>query len=80
MTGRVTRLRPSHESGVQSLFQLLYVIPNGDNPTGITMSEKRRREIYDVVCKYDLLIAEDDPYYFIYFGAKVNEGREGCGA
>lgn len=50
--------------------KLLYVIPNGDNPTGITMSEKRRREIYEVVCKYDLLIAEDDPYYFIYFGAE----------
>ena len=61
------------------MFQLLYLLPKGDNPTGITMPEKRRQEVYEVVCKYDLLIAEDDPYSLIQFGPKVSQGRRGEG-
>ncbi|KAJ0114029.1 hypothetical protein J7T55_007863 [Diaporthe amygdali] len=47
---------------------LLYMIPTGQNPTGITHSNKRRREIYQVAAKHDLYILEDDPYYFLHLG------------
>ncbi len=40
----------------------IYLIPNFQNPTGITMSEERRRAIYEVAKKHNLFIYEDDPY------------------
>ncbi|GAA6028362.1 hypothetical protein JCM8097_006994 [Rhodosporidiobolus ruineniae] len=42
--------------------KLLYIVPVGSNPTGSTMPAARRQEIYDVCVKYDVIIAEDDPY------------------
>ncbi|XP_076463016.1 kynurenine/alpha-aminoadipate aminotransferase, mitochondrial-like [Babylonia areolata] len=47
--------------------KLLYVIPSCGNPTGITTSLDRKRAIYDVARKHDLMILEDDPYYFLNF-------------
>lgn len=44
---------------------LLYTIPTGQNPTGATQSEHRRREIYRVAQKHDLYIIEDEPYYYL---------------
>ena len=57
------------------VFQLLYVVPHADNPTGITMSEHRLREIYSLACEYDILIVEDDPYYFLQYGTQVSNER-----
>ncbi|KAF2484258.1 aromatic amino acid aminotransferase [Neohortaea acidophila] len=45
--------------------KVLYLVPCGQNPTGITQPEERRRAIYAVVERHDLIIIEDDPYYFI---------------
>lgn len=45
--------------------RLLYTIPTGQNPTGITQPLSRRREIYRIAQKHELFIIEDDPYYFI---------------
>jgi aromatic amino acid aminotransferase I / 2-aminoadipate transaminase len=45
--------------------RLLYIIPTGQNPTGITQPLARRRAIYDIAEKHDLLIIEDDPYYYL---------------
>ncbi|MCJ1477539.1 Aromatic/aminoadipate aminotransferase 1 [Lambiella insularis] len=44
---------------------LLYTVPSGQNPTGATQSEQRRREIYRCAQKHDLYILEDEPYYFL---------------
>lgn len=44
---------------------LLYTIPSGHNPTGITQTRERRKAIYEVAEYHDLYILEDDPYYFI---------------
>ncbi|KAK9453890.1 pyridoxal phosphate-dependent transferase [Dipodascopsis uninucleata] len=45
--------------------RLLYTIPTGQNPTGGTLSEERRRAVYQVLSKHDILIVEDEPYYFL---------------
>ena len=45
--------------------QLLYTIPTGQNPTGATQGEQRRRDVYAVAQKHDLIILEDDPYYYL---------------
>ena len=44
---------------------LLYTVPTGQNPTGATQDEQRRRWLYEVARKHDLLIIEDEPYYFL---------------
>ncbi len=45
--------------------KLLYTIPTGQNPTGSTLSTERRSAIYKLSQKYDFLIIEDEPYYFL---------------
>jgi aromatic amino acid aminotransferase I / 2-aminoadipate transaminase len=44
---------------------VLYTIPSGQNPTGATQSLERKSAIYKVAEEYDLIIIEDDPYYFL---------------
>ncbi|ELK24903.1 PREDICTED: kynurenine/alpha-aminoadipate aminotransferase, mitochondrial isoform X1 [Myotis davidii] len=47
--------------------KFLYTVPNGDNPTGKSLTSNRKKEIYELARKYDFLIIEDDPYYFLQF-------------
>ncbi|XP_008426155.1 kynurenine/alpha-aminoadipate aminotransferase, mitochondrial [Poecilia reticulata] len=47
--------------------RILYTIPNGGNPTGASMTAERKRDIYKLAQLYDILIIEDDPYYFLQF-------------
>lgn len=42
--------------------KFIYIIPDFQNPAGITMTEKRRKEIIALAHKYDILILEDSPY------------------
>lgn len=42
--------------------KVLYVIPNFQNPSGITTSEYKRREILRLAKKYGVIILEDNPY------------------
>ncbi|KAM3511260.1 hypothetical protein MY11210_005129 [Beauveria gryllotalpidicola] len=44
---------------------VLYTIPSGHNPTGITQPTNRKKAIYQVAERHDLLMLEDDPYYFL---------------
>ncbi|XP_020792101.1 kynurenine/alpha-aminoadipate aminotransferase, mitochondrial isoform X2 [Boleophthalmus pectinirostris] len=50
-----------------SVPKVLYTIPNGGNPTGASMTEQRKRDVYQLAQQYDMLIIEDDPYYFLQF-------------
>lgn len=40
----------------------IYVIPNFQNPTGVTTSLERRKTILELAYKYNVLIVEDNPY------------------
>lgn len=42
--------------------KMIYVVPTFNNPTGVTLSMEKRRAIYELACKYDVMILEDDPY------------------
>ncbi|KIJ69099.1 hypothetical protein HYDPIDRAFT_80783 [Hydnomerulius pinastri MD-312] len=46
---------------------VIYMIPVGQNPTGSTLSLERRQKIYAIAQKWDLVIIEDDPYYFLQY-------------
>lgn len=45
-----------------SSIHLIYVIPEFQNPTGITWPVERRKAFMDVINKYDVVVLEDDPY------------------
>ncbi|KAM6221462.1 kynurenine/alpha-aminoadipate aminotransferase, mitochondrial [Rhynchocyon petersi] len=47
--------------------KFLYTIPSGNNPTGVSLAANRKKEIYELARKYNFLIIEDDPYYFLQF-------------
>jgi len=48
----------------------------GHNPTGVVLSVERRKEIYAVCSRYDVIIVEDDPYWYMQFpSAEIEEGR-----
>jgi 2-aminoadipate transaminase len=47
--------------------KFIYEIPDFQNPSGITMSLQRRRELINIAEKYDLLIVEDSPYRQLRF-------------
>ncbi|KAH7906539.1 pyridoxal phosphate-dependent transferase [Hygrophoropsis aurantiaca] len=48
--------------------KVLYTVPYGCNPTGMTASVSRRREVLALAREHNFLILEDDPYYYLYFG------------
>ena len=42
--------------------KMLYTIPTFQNPTGRTLSLSRRRAVADLAARYNVIVAEDDPY------------------
>jgi len=49
------------------LPKFIYTIPDFQNPSGVTMTEKDRRMVLDVAEKYDVLVVEDSPYREVRF-------------
>ncbi|MEM1813988.1 MAG: PLP-dependent aminotransferase family protein [Thermoplasmatales archaeon] len=47
--------------------KFIYVIPNFQNPTGITMSLERRKELLEIAEERNIPIIEDDPYGSLRF-------------
>lgn len=54
-------------------IKLLYVIPDFQNPAGITLPESRRMKIIEIAEKYDFLVIEDSPYREIRFEGKSQQ-------
>ncbi len=50
--------------------KVLYLIPNFQNPTGRTMSLAKRKAVYELACRYDFIILEDDPYGELRFAGE----------
>ncbi|MGN0605800.1 MAG: PLP-dependent aminotransferase family protein [Oscillospiraceae bacterium] len=50
--------------------KLIYVIPNFQNPTGRTMSWEKRKGVYELASKYDVVIIEDNPYGDLRFAGE----------
>lgn len=43
--------------------KVTYLIPTFQNPTGRTLSLQRRKQVAQIIKKYDALVIEDDPYF-----------------
>lgn len=46
---------------------LMYTITMGQNPTSGVLSLKRRKELYAICSEFDVIIVEDDPYWYLQF-------------
>lgn len=57
------------------LPHLMYLVTSGQNPTGAVMPIERRKAIYDLCHDYDIVIIEDEPYWFLEYDVKNEEGR-----
>lgn len=51
--------------------KFIYEIPDFQNPSGITMTLKRRKELLRIAEKFDLIIVEDSPYRQLRFEGKT---------
>ena len=50
--------------------KFIYLIPDFQNPAGMTMPEARRIEILNIAKKYEIMIIEDSPYRELRFSGK----------
>ncbi|KAG8818184.1 hypothetical protein FRC17_010913, partial [Serendipita sp. 399] len=48
--------------------RLLYTVPIGQNPSGLTTAEARKVAIYQICVEFDIIIGEDDPYFILQEG------------
>jgi len=46
----------------QKRVKFIYVVPDFQNPSGVTMSIERRKKLIEIAETYDILIFEDTPY------------------
>ncbi|MFA9372369.1 MAG: PLP-dependent aminotransferase family protein [Labilibaculum antarcticum] len=57
----------------KKLPKFIYVIPDFQNPAGITMPEFRRLEIIAIAKKYNILLIEDSPYRELRFEGEAQK-------
>lgn len=50
------------ESRLRTGLKFIYVLPNFQNPTGVTLSRERRIQLVEMANAYGVPIVEDDPY------------------
>jgi len=50
------------ESRLRTGIKFIYVLPNFQNPTGVTLSRERRKQLVEMADAYGVPIIEDDPY------------------
>lgn len=50
------------ESRLRTGLKFIYVLPNFQNPTGVTLSRERRMQLVEMANAYGVPIVEDDPY------------------
>jgi len=48
-------------------YKFIYIVPDFQNPAGVTLSLERRKKIIEFSEKYDVIIIEDTPYRQIRF-------------
>jgi 2-aminoadipate transaminase len=61
----IDELRGLLESGVRP--KLAHIIPNYQNPAGLTLSLEKRQALLALAAQYEFIIFEDDPYVDIRF-------------
>jgi len=50
------------DNALRSGVKFIYVLPNFQNPTGVTLAQERRQQLIEIADRYGVPIIEDDPY------------------
>lgn len=50
--------------------KLIYIVPDFQNPSGVTMSLKRRKKLLQIAYQYEVPILEDSPYRDLRYSGK----------
>lgn len=48
-------------------YKFLYLVPDFQNPSGVTLSKERRKKVVDIADRYNIFIVEDTPYRQVRF-------------
>jgi 2-aminoadipate transaminase len=51
-------------------YKFLYIVPDFQNPSGVTLSEEKRKKVIELSEKYNVAVIEDSPYRQIRFEGK----------
>ncbi len=62
------KLKFLFEKGIKPKF--IYLIPDFQNPSGVTLSGERRVQILEIAEKYKMIVVEDTPYRQLRFEGK----------
>ncbi len=54
----------------ESKPRIIYIVPNFQNPSGITLSEERRHQLVEIAKRYQVPIIEDNPYGELRYAGK----------
>ena len=55
------------EEVIKQNIKFMYVLPNFQNPLGVTMTLERRKQLIELASKYAVPLIEDDPYGKLIF-------------
>ncbi|MCD7796983.1 MAG: PLP-dependent aminotransferase family protein [Clostridiales bacterium] len=53
-------------------IKFIYTIPNFQNPSGATMSYEKRKKLYELAKRYNVVILEDNPYGYLRVDGEDN--------
>lgn len=74
------------EEALRAAPKFIYVLPNFQNPGGVTLSLARRRRLVELAIQYGTPIVEDDPYGQLRYGGEhlpplvqIDAEYHGCG-
>ncbi|MBD3170509.1 MAG: aminotransferase class I/II-fold pyridoxal phosphate-dependent enzyme [candidate division Zixibacteria bacterium] len=59
--------------------RFLYVVPDFQNPSGITMSNERRGDLVQLAQKYNIPIVDDNPYHELRFKGEAPDSLKAVG-
>lgn len=62
------KIEETKKEGKNSKF--IYVIPDFQNPTGVTLSKSKRQRLAEIAEQHDLLVVEDTPYFGVRFSGE----------
>ncbi len=51
--------------------KMIYTIPTFQNPSGTTMSRKRRERLLELAIRHDVMLLEDSPYFELSFSGDI---------
>ncbi|KAI9820492.1 MAG: hypothetical protein M1826_000891 [Phylliscum demangeonii] len=79
-------MRPDGRGGLRDVLEswderagtrphLMYTVTVGQNPTSGTLSVARRRALYQLCQAFDVIIIEDDPYWYLQYPSAITSER-----